>query len=85
MVTALLLALAAPIDGSYQIVVDTAGFESALGAVVDGLARDVKKIRQLGFPVFARGIKPVDSKGRGIVVECSRPVSAGGIVVSPGT
>mgnify|MGYP001579676382 CR=1 FL=1 len=57
----------------------------ARGAVADGLVRNVKKIRQLGFPVFARGIKPVDSKGRGIVVECTRPVSAGGIVVSPGT
>ena len=56
----------------------------ARGAVVDGLVRDVKKIQQLGFPVFARGIKPVDSKGRGMVVESNLPVCAGGIVVSPG-
>ena len=56
----------------------------ARGAVVDGLVRDVKKIQQLGFPVFARGIKPVDSQGRGMVVESNLPVCAGGIVVSPG-
>ena len=28
------------------------------GAVIDGLVRDVRKIQELGFPVFARGMKP---------------------------
>jgi regulator of RNase E activity RraA len=56
----------------------------ARGAVVDGLVRDVKKIQELGFPVFARGIKPVDSKGRGIVVEHNAPVEVAGVVVRPG-
>ena len=56
----------------------------ARGAVVDGLVRDVKKIEALGFPVFAAGIKPVDSKGRGLVVDYNRPVECGGIVVNPG-
>ncbi|HEV2495061.1 MAG TPA: RraA family protein [Terriglobia bacterium] len=56
----------------------------ARGAVVDGLVRDVKKIQQLGFPVFAAGIKPVDSKGRGLVVDYNVPVRCGGILVQPG-
>jgi 4-hydroxy-4-methyl-2-oxoglutarate aldolase len=55
----------------------------ARGAVIDGLVRDVKKIEALGFPVFAAGIKPVDSKGRGIVVDYNRPVLCGGVQVSP--
>ena len=54
----------------------------ARGAIVDGLVRDVKKIDAMGFPLFAAGIKPVDSKGRGIVTECNVPVDCGGIVVS---
>ncbi|HJY07535.1 MAG TPA: hypothetical protein VJ323_14545, partial [Bryobacteraceae bacterium] len=54
------------------------------GAVIDGLVRDVKKILKLGFPVFAAGIKPVDSRGRGIVVDYNVPVECGGVVVSPG-
>src|SRR3984957_3443631 len=41
----------------------------ARGAVVDGLVRDVRKIEDLEFPVFARGIKPVDSKGRGTIID----------------
>ncbi|MFN7996656.1 MAG: RraA family protein [Bryobacteraceae bacterium] len=56
----------------------------ARGAVVDGLVRDVKKIEELGFPVFAAGIKPVDSKGRGIVIDYNVPVDCGGVLVSPG-
>ena len=56
----------------------------AHGAVVDGLVRDVKKIEKLGFPVFATGIKPVDSKGRGLVVNYNIPVTCGGVSVFPG-
>lgn len=56
----------------------------ARGAVIDGLVRDVVKIQALGFPVFAAGIKPVDSKGRGLVIDYNIPVMCGGIMVTPG-
>ncbi len=56
----------------------------ARGAVVDGLVRDVRKIEKLGFPVFAAGIKPVDSKGRGLVIDYNVPVVCGGVRISPG-
>lgn len=56
----------------------------ARGAVIDGLIRDVKKILQLGFPVFASGMKPVDSRGRGLVVDYNVPVECGGVIVAPG-
>jgi regulator of RNase E activity RraA len=56
----------------------------ARGAVVDGLVRDVRKIQALGFPVFATGIKPVDSRGRGLVVNYNIPVECQGVLVTPG-
>jgi regulator of RNase E activity RraA len=56
----------------------------ARGAVVDGLVRDVRKIEQLGFPVFAAGIKPVDSKGRGVVLDYNVPIECGEVHVEPG-
>lgn len=63
----------------------TAAFSrGARGAVIDGLVRDVKKIQELGFPVFATGIKPVDSRGRGVVVDYNVPVECQGVVVTPG-
>ncbi len=56
----------------------------ARGAVVDGLVRDVQKIEELGFPVFASGIKPVDSMGRGWVTAYNVPVDCGEVLVNPG-
>ena len=56
----------------------------ARGAVVDGLIRDVRKIEDLGFPVFASGIKPVDSMGRGLVTAYNVPVECGEVLVNPG-
>jgi regulator of RNase E activity RraA len=56
----------------------------ARGAIVDGLVRDVQKIEELGFPVFASGIKPVDSLGRGCVTAYNVPVECGEVIVHPG-
>jgi 4-hydroxy-4-methyl-2-oxoglutarate aldolase len=56
----------------------------ARGAIVDGLVRDVQKIEELGFPVFASGIKPVDSMGRGCVTAYNVAVECGEVLVQPG-
>lgn len=56
----------------------------ARGAIVDGLVRDVRKIDQLGFPVFAAGMKPVDSMGRGVVCDYNIPIECGEVLVHPG-
>jgi regulator of RNase E activity RraA len=56
----------------------------ARGAIVDGLIRDVKTIEMLGFQIFASGIKPVDSRGRGQVVDYNVPIECGGVLVHPG-
>jgi regulator of RNase E activity RraA len=56
----------------------------AAACVTDGLVRDVKAIRRMKFPVFAGGIGPLDSKGRGIVAEIDVPVELGGVRVTPG-
>jgi 4-hydroxy-4-methyl-2-oxoglutarate aldolase len=56
----------------------------AAGCVTDGYVRDVKAIRNLGFPVFHGGIAPLDSKGRGKVAEIDVPIVCAGVAVSPG-
>ena len=56
----------------------------ARGVVVDGLVRDVEKIRKLGLPVFAAGIKPVDSRGRGLVIDYNVPIECANVAVNPG-
>ena len=56
----------------------------AAGAVMDGLTRDVRAIREMKFPVFAGGIGPLDSKGRGKVMAIDVPVEVAGVAVAPG-
>jgi regulator of RNase E activity RraA len=55
----------------------------AVGCVTDGLVRDVRQITELGFPVFHGGIGPLDSKGRGRVMEIEVPVICAGVLVRP--
>jgi regulator of RNase E activity RraA len=54
------------------------------GAIVDACTRDVKKIIQMGFPVFTRGIKPLDSQGRGYLEAYDIPIRCGDVTVRPG-
>ena len=56
----------------------------AAGCVTDGLVRDVRRIRELRFPVFHGGIGPLDSKGRAEMMAMDVPVECGGVRVEPG-
>lgn len=56
----------------------------ARGAIIDGLTRDAKKIMELKFPVFTVALKPLDSRGRGVVINYDCPVQCGDILVRPG-
>lgn len=56
----------------------------AAGCVTDGMVRDVRQIREMGFPVFHGGIGPLDTKGRGRMVERDVPVQCAGVSIAPG-
>ena len=56
----------------------------AAGCVTDGLVRDVRQIRAMGFPVFHGGIGPLDTKGRARMVERDRRVECGGVSIESG-
>jgi regulator of RNase E activity RraA len=54
------------------------------GAIVDGAVRDVAKMAAMGFPVFARGTSPYDSKDRNRVIDIDVPVEIDGVRFAPG-
>jgi len=54
------------------------------GVIVDGICRDIDESRELGFPVFGRGVLPVTARGRVIETEFNTPVIIGSITVRPG-
>jgi RraA family protein len=53
------------------------------GFVVDGLVRDLPGIRELNFPIFARGVTSIGPLHRG-PGEINFPICCGGVVVNPG-
>jgi 4-hydroxy-4-methyl-2-oxoglutarate aldolase len=61
-----------------------AGIRKIAGVIVDGICRDIDESRELGFPVFARGVLPVTARGRVIETEFNTPVVIGSITVRPG-
>ena len=56
----------------------------AVGAICDSMVRDCKRMIDMAFPVFYKGIRPVDSLGRGKVMAYDVPVRCGGVLVHPG-
>ena len=56
----------------------------ATGCLTDGLVRDVKQIRAMGFAVFHGGIGPIDTKGRARMVDRDVPVECAGVAIGPG-
>jgi 4-hydroxy-4-methyl-2-oxoglutarate aldolase len=70
----------ATIGGLMALEIQNAGIS---GLVTDGLVRDAREIRELGFPVWCRGTTPIASAKRspGIIGET---INIGGILIEQG-
>lgn len=67
-----------------ELMSTAATVHKAVGCVCDSQIRDCVKIKKIGFPVFYAGIRPLDSSGRGLVVDYDVPVHCGDVLVHPG-
>jgi 4-hydroxy-4-methyl-2-oxoglutarate aldolase len=67
-----------------ELLTTAAMARGAVACVTDGLIRDVRKIRELKFPVFHGGIGPLDSRGRCRMVEMDTPIECAGVAVRTG-
>lgn len=54
------------------------------GCVTDGMVRDVRQIREMGFPMFQGGISPLDTKGRGHMIRRDVRVQCAGVQIDSG-
>ena len=70
--------------GIGNLMATTAKVRGLAGAVIDGGARDVDEIQEIGFPVFSRSITPSTSVGRYVSVAKNMPVMCAGVMVRPG-
>jgi len=63
---------------------ETAKFRGARGAVIDGGARDIDYILELGFPLFCRYRTPADVMGRWKLVSYGQPIQIGEVAIRRG-
>jgi regulator of RNase E activity RraA len=56
----------------------------ARGTLIDGYCRDAQVIAAIGYPVWCRGLLPLDVKGRLAVTAWREPAVVGGLTVRPG-
>lgn len=56
----------------------------AAACLTDGCVRDSRQIKELGFPVYASGTNPADTKYRGKMMMSDVPGEIGGVSVSRG-
>ncbi|MGQ9572933.1 MAG: RraA family protein [Dehalococcoidia bacterium] len=67
-----------------ELVSTAASVKGCRGAVIDGGVRDVERIIEMGFPVFARYRSPADIRGRWRYVEVNVPIRVGDVLIQPG-
>ena len=67
-----------------ELLSTAANARGAVGCVTDGLVRDVRLIREMGFQVFAGGIGPLDTKTRAKMMMADVPAEIGKARIEPG-
>ncbi|PYQ39113.1 MAG: hypothetical protein DMF77_22400 [Acidobacteria bacterium] len=72
------------IAGVGNLMATTAKVRGLAGMVIDGGARDIEELEEIGFPVWSRSQTPATSVGRYVPVARNVPVTCGGVVVRPG-
>lgn len=61
-----------------------ARYLKAAGCITDGCVRDVRQIRDMGFPVFSGGRNPADTKYRGKLMWSDVPADFAGVRINSG-
>ena len=72
------------IAGVGNLMATTAKVRGLAGMVIDGGARDIEELEEIGFPVWSRSQTPATSVGRYVPVAKNVPVTCGGVLVRPG-
>jgi 4-hydroxy-4-methyl-2-oxoglutarate aldolase len=70
--------------GVGNLMATTAKVRGLAGMVIDGGARDIEELEEIGFPIWSRSQTPATSVGRYVPVAKNVPVTCGGVLVRPG-
>ncbi|WP_256105982.1 RraA family protein [Streptomyces sp. ODS05-4] len=67
-----------------EILSEVAAVRKIAGVVIDGVCRDIERTRELGFPIWARGVYMRTGKGRVTLAARQAPITVAGVLVRPG-
>jgi regulator of RNase E activity RraA len=67
-----------------ELLTTAARNSGCIGVIVDGAVRDLRRMTEMQFPVFARGTCIYDSKDRQRVIDIDVPVEIDGVIFAPG-
>jgi regulator of RNase E activity RraA len=67
-----------------DIMTHIARLKGIRGTVIDGVARDIDTVLQLGYPLFTRGRYMQSAKNRAQLKAVQVPISISGVTVNPG-
>ena len=67
-----------------ELLTTAARNQGCVGAIIEGAVRDVARMREMEFPVYARGSCVLDSLHRQRVVDIDVAVEIGGVTIRPG-
>src|SRR5207237_1666982 len=69
--------------GVGNLMATTGKVRGLAGMVIDGGARDIEELEEIGFPVWSRSQTPATSVGRYVPVARNVPVTCAGVLVRP--
>jgi regulator of RNase E activity RraA len=61
----------------------SAKLKGVSGVVIDGACRDIDEARELGFPVYARGVVPMTARGRVMQESFNQEIQFGSVQCHP--
>lgn len=64
-----------------DIIANASKMKRIRGTIIDGMSRDIDGSREIGYPVYGRGITMISARNRLVQIESGRPLQMRGVTV----
>lgn len=64
-----------------DIIANASKAKSIRGTIIDGVSRDIDGNRDIGYPVYGRGVTMISARNRLVQVDSHKPLNIGGVTV----
>ncbi|KAI5459025.1 ribonuclease E inhibitor RraA/Dimethylmenaquinone methyltransferase [Mariannaea sp. PMI_226] len=64
-----------------DIIANAAKIKCVRGSIIDGMSRDIDGSRDIGYPVFGRGVTMISARNRFVQIDSGKQVEIGGVKI----